>query len=261
MKQLVTLIGLAPMMALGQSLVYPVPQNRTALLEEYTGIHCGYCPEGHAIAASLEGVLQDKFVTVGVHAGGYAVPGAGEPDFRTADGTAIDAYFTVGGYPAGTVNRHLFNGADDLGRGAWEGAVNDMLALPSPVNVGVESSFDGTTLTVHVVGLYTGNSPAGNDFLSVLIKENGLVGYQADYTNGTQPNYNAHARAPYVHHGHLGRGRGQPRRRRPGGAHVHVHLAGWSGTFRTARWWPSSARTTAKCTKRARYRPTAALRS
>jgi hypothetical protein len=189
MKQLVTLVGLAPLMALGQSLVYPVPQNRTALLEEYTGIHCGYCPEGHAIAASLEGVLQDKFVTVGVHAGGYAVPGAGEPDFRTVDGTAIDAYFTVGGYPAGTVNRHLFNGADDLGRGAWEGAVNDMLALPSPVNVGVESSFDGTTLTVHVVGLYTGDSPAGNDFLSVLIKENGIVGYQADYTNGTQPNY------------------------------------------------------------------------
>ncbi len=189
MKQLITLVGLAPLLAIGQSLVYPVPQNRTALLEEFTGIHCGYCPEGHAIAASLEGVLQDQFVSVGVHAGGYAVPGAGEPDFRTADGTAIDAYFTVGGYPAGTVDRHIFNGADDLGRGAWEGAVNEMLALPSPVNVGAESSFDGTTLTVHVVGLYTGNSGAGNDFLSVLIKENGLIGYQADYTNGTHTDY------------------------------------------------------------------------
>lgn len=191
MKHITTLLALAPVAALGQSLVSTQPENRTAFLEEFTGIHCGYCPEGHAISENLESMWKDRYVAINVHAGGYAVPAQGEPDFRTEDGTAIDAFFTVGGYPAGAVNRHVFNGANDLGRGAWEGACSEMMALPSPVNVGVESSYDAgtSTLTVHVVGYYTANSPAGNDFLTVAITESHIIGYQADYTNGTQQNY------------------------------------------------------------------------
>ena len=111
MKKISTLLAFVPAFAFSQSLVYDTPQNRTALLEDFTGIHCGYCPEGHVIMADLESVLTDRIVTVGVHAGGYAVPGVGEPDFRTDDGTAIDAHFTISGYPAGVINRHLF-GAD-----------------------------------------------------------------------------------------------------------------------------------------------------
>jgi Outer membrane protein Omp28/Secretion system C-terminal sorting domain len=191
MKKTLTLLGFIPVFASAQSLVNMTPENRTAFLEEFTGVNCGYCPEGHAIAANLEATLKDRFVTISVHAGGYAVPSGGQPDFRTDDGEAIDAAFTVGGYPAGTVNRHTVDGEDDLDRGQWEGVANDMLALPSPVNVGVESSFDDATneLTVHVVAYYTDASAAGNDRLSVLVKENHIVGYQADYTNGTQPNY------------------------------------------------------------------------
>ncbi len=191
MRKIATLLIAAPLCANAQSLVSTGPQNRTALLEDFTGIHCGYCPEGHVIMASLEAALTDRIVGVGVHAGGYAVPGTGEPDFRTPEGTAIDAHFTISGYPAGVINRHLFGGLDDLGRGAWEGAVNDILAMPSPVNVGVESTYDGGTqeLTVHVHALYTADSPLGNDYVSVLVMENHLVGWQTDYANGNHTNY------------------------------------------------------------------------
>ena len=191
MKKITTLLGFIPIIASAQSLVYTTPENRTALLEEFTGIHCGYCPEGHAIAAGQEALLKDRFVTIGIHAGGYAVPGTGEPDFRTDDGTAIDAAMEVTGYPAGTVNRRELAGAPSYGRGDWEGMINEALALPSPVNVGVESSFnDGTNeLTVHVVLFYTGATDAGNDYLSVALKEDHLIGYQADYTNGEHPDY------------------------------------------------------------------------
>lgn len=191
MKKIITLAGFVPVIASAQSLVYTTPENRTALLEEFTGIHCGYCPEGHAIAANLEATLKDRFVTIGVHAGGYAVPQSGEPDFRTEDGTAIDGAMEVTGYPAGTVNRRELNGARSYGRGDWEGVVNEVLTLPSPVNVGVESSFDAGTneLTVHVVLYYTGTTDAGNDRLSVALKEDHIIGYQADYTNGTHTNY------------------------------------------------------------------------
>lgn len=191
MKTIPALLMCVPAIAGAQSLVNTAPENRTALLEDFTGIHCGYCPEGHAIAASLEAALNDRLVVVGVHAGVYAVPSGSEPDFRTPEGTDIDAHFTISGYPAGVINRHLFAGADDLGRGAWEGAVNEVLAMPSPVNVGVESSFDSGTqeLTVHVHALYTSDSPGGNDYISVLVKENHLIGWQTDYANGNHTDY------------------------------------------------------------------------
>ncbi|MBK9275448.1 MAG: Omp28-related outer membrane protein [Flavobacteriales bacterium] len=191
MRTLYTLLAAAPLSAFGQSLVSTQPELRTALLEDFTGIHCQYCPEGHTVAAAIEASAPDRVVIVGVHAGPYATPGTGEPDFRTQAGTDIDAHFTIAGYPAGVINRHLFNGADDLGRGQWEGAVNEILGLSSPVNLGVESSFDAVSrdLTVNVVAYYTDNSPAGNDFISVLLKESDIIGPQTS-TGGNIPNYN-----------------------------------------------------------------------
>jgi len=183
MKKLVTPFLLLPLLAGAQSLVSDQPQLRTAYLEDFTGLHCGYCPEGHVIMEGLEEQHGPRFVTVGIHAGPFAAPSAGEPDFRTTAGTAIDAHFTIGGYPAGVINRHLFNGADDLGRGAWEGAVAEMLAQPSPVNLGLASTFDEASreLTVTVELLYTGDSPAGTDFISVLVKEDHIIAPQTDY--------------------------------------------------------------------------------
>ncbi|HPS51776.1 MAG TPA: hypothetical protein PK892_13800, partial [Bacteroidales bacterium] len=39
--------------AMAQTLVTTKTLNKNVVLEEYTGIHCTYCPEGHAIAASI----------------------------------------------------------------------------------------------------------------------------------------------------------------------------------------------------------------
>jgi hypothetical protein len=183
MRSILTLLFGTPLLALGQSLVSTMPQDRTALLEDFTGIHCGYCPDGHAVAAAIKAEHQNDVVIVGVHAGPYAVPSGSEPDFRTSWGTEIDAHFTISGYPAGVINRHLFDGADDLGRGAWAAAVDEVLGMSSPVNVGVASSFDpgSRDLTVTVELLYTGDSPGGSDYISVLLKESHIIGWQTDY--------------------------------------------------------------------------------
>ncbi|HNY02935.1 MAG TPA: hypothetical protein PKG48_10130, partial [Bacteroidales bacterium] len=56
MKKLFTLFVFlfAGMIALqAQTLTTNQPLNKNVVLEEYTGIHCQYCPEGHAIAASI----------------------------------------------------------------------------------------------------------------------------------------------------------------------------------------------------------------
>ncbi len=43
------------------------PSMQSALIEEYTGIHCPNCPDGHAIAASLTSAHPEDGFTVAIH--------------------------------------------------------------------------------------------------------------------------------------------------------------------------------------------------
>ena len=42
-----------------QSIVSTDSQNKKVILEEYTGIHCTYCPDGHEIAESIKDQYPD----------------------------------------------------------------------------------------------------------------------------------------------------------------------------------------------------------
>jgi len=174
-----------------QTLVNTDAQDRSAILEEYTGIHCGYCPDGHSIARSIYETNPGRVSLINVHAGTFAVPNAGEPDFRTVDGEMLATTFGVSGYPSGTINRHTFPGGMVLSRGAWEGAVDDILQLSSPVNLGLSSDFNSSTrdLTVTVELYYTDNSVVSSNFINVVLKESHIIGWQTDYGNGNDPNY------------------------------------------------------------------------
>lgn len=197
MKKILTLSVLLPTLALGQSLVGTSPENRTALLEDFTGIHCVYCPEGHVIMEQVATAHPGLVSLVGIHAGSFAVPSAGEPDFRTPQGNALNSFYQPAGYPMGMLNRHAFGNATVLNRGQWPGAADDILAMPSPVNLGVESSYDEDTqeLTVRVQLYYTQDSPGNNDRISVLITESNIIGPQT----GGSANYNhKHVLRTYV---------------------------------------------------------------
>ena len=174
-----------------QTLVSTVPQERTALLEEFTAINCGICPQGHAIAAGLVLDHPDDLVIVNVHGGGLADPGSGQPDFRTTDGNAIWTQFGVNAQPLGMVNRKPYNGQTVLSRTVWAAATNSVLALPAPVNLGIAAQFDpgSRDLTVQLEAYWTANGTGGNDRVHVLLTESNLIGYQQDYQNGAHPAY------------------------------------------------------------------------
>jgi len=164
-------------------------QNKNAVLEEFTGIHCGYCPDGHRIANDIAEANPGRVFLINIHAGGYATPQAGEPDLRTTEGTAIDAAAKVAGYPAGSVNRTTSPWSMD--RGKWNNAVNNILSQTSPVNVAVRSSVDFTTrkLTVEVEYYYTANSPQNQNYLTVFLTQDNIQGYQSDYGNYNPTNW------------------------------------------------------------------------
>ena len=169
-----------------QDIVSTDPENKKVVLEEFTGINCGYCPQGHAIAQGIKDAHPDDVVVIAVHAGGYADPSGSQPDYRTPFGAAIDGQASVGGYPAGTVNRHYFSnwamsGGTAMGRSYWTSASNLIIGEESYVNVGIEATIVSSTrqLVVNVEVYYTGDSPKSTNKLNVALLQDNIVGYQA----------------------------------------------------------------------------------
>lgn len=162
-----------------------------AVLEEFTGVNCGYCPEGHVIANDLYSNNPGRVVLINIHAGAFADPSAGQPDFRTAYGEAFANEFGVTGYPSGVVQRNNFGSGVAMNRGEWTAAAEEVFTWSSPMNVGFTSSFDAGTreLTVNVELYYTGTVDVSSNFIHVAFLENGYIGYQSDYGNGSQQNY------------------------------------------------------------------------
>lgn len=159
-------------------------EKSKVLLEEFTGLHCGWCPEGHAIAEQLVRLMPDDAYVIAIHAGYYSEPSTGQPDYRTEEGTLLSDYLNTDdtGYPCGTVNRYCYDGRNYLSsRSQWIDLAKTINQEDAIVNVYAESQYDGTdrTLTVHVEGYFTGEVPSDvEQRLNVAWTQDDIEGYQ-----------------------------------------------------------------------------------
>ena len=178
-------------------------QKKAAVLEDFTGVRCGYCPDGHTVAAALVSANPGKVVVMCVHTGSYADPATGWANFTTSFGAAIAAQTALTGYPAGTMNRHVFSGLGQtaggsaMSRGNWTSAANQIMAEDAPVNIGAKATFNASTrvLTVKVDVYYTGSETVANN-LNVAFLQNGLICKQS----GGTPDPNAYAENNVLRH-------------------------------------------------------------
>ncbi len=170
----------------GQNLLTTEPENRNAVLEEYTGMKCTFCPDGHRIAQSIYEKDPNNVILLNIHTDAYGTPtpGTNQPDFRTPYGNEFASEMGVSGYPSGTLNRMNLLGQTSpaLNRGSWESASIEVRSLASRVNMGLASSFEEATreLTVQVELYYTTSSLLPTNFINVAFAENGYLGYQID---------------------------------------------------------------------------------
>ena len=173
--------------AFAQTIVSTTPENRKVILEEFTGINCTFCPQGHAIAQNIQNNNQGDVFLINIHSGSFANPNGSQPDFRTQWGQAIDNQSGLIGYPAGTVNRQNFpgqeqgnNGTTALSRGQWAGAANAVLGENSYANTAVNAVVDVQTriMTVDVEAFYTDNSPVATNKFNVAVLQNNTLGPQ-----------------------------------------------------------------------------------
>lgn len=162
------------------------PQKRVAVIEEYTGINCSYCPDGHRIVNEIVRRYSGKVFAVNIHAGNYA-----NGTYTTTEGNSYLNEAGVKGYPAGVVNRHKFasltqKGGDAMSRGDFETAVKKILDMTSPVNIEATAEIDRQTrqLTVKVRGYYTADAldaseqPVSSNSLYVMLLQDSVMGQQ-----------------------------------------------------------------------------------
>jgi len=156
-------------------------EKKTAVLEEFTGNYCTYCPDGHKIADQLVANPSLDVITIKIQTGGFS---ATDPIFggtlQTPDGQTIATTFATSSYPNGSVQRRAsYKG---LGRGSWQNAVATINGEDAPVNLFLEAAVDVTTreLTVDAEYYYTATQPNSTNKLVIGYYQDNIPAYQYD---------------------------------------------------------------------------------
>lgn len=166
-----------------QDFVSTAPANRNVVIEEFTGRNCGYCPDGHVIANQIVHNNPDRVWAVNVHAGGFSPTSF--PNLNTTESNTILNGFGVSGFPSGAVNRSDYTA---LNRGQWASAASQQMAQVAECNVAGQAVVNSATrvakITVEVY--YTGNSEEANNYLTVMMLQDSIMGSQAGGTSNPE---------------------------------------------------------------------------
>lgn len=158
------------------TIVSMTPSNRNVLLEEYTGVNCTWCPDGHRMANELKATNPDRICLINIHQGSFAAN-----TYTTQFGNALANQTGLEGYPSGTINRHVFSGSNTaLNRGDWANCASQILNMSSPVNIAAEGTLDMSTrtLNIRVQLYYTGSQTVTSNALNIAILQDNVLGSQ-----------------------------------------------------------------------------------
>lgn len=174
---LIALLALTSTMR-AQQYVSTEPANRNVVIEDFSGRGCGYCTQGHAISNQIMADNPGRVWTVDIHAGYYAE--TTYPNMRTSDGTAIHDGFTITGYPQAVINRST---AAALNRDSWNEVANQQLGQAAECNIAGVATVNPYTrvATITVEVYYTGNSAADENYLTIAMLQDSILGSQSDY--------------------------------------------------------------------------------
>lgn len=189
---------LLPTGVMAQTIVGTAPQNKRAVVEEFGGMYCVYCPHGHQILQNLDEELGEQLVLINYQTGPYANPIGDDPDLGNDYSSLLQVQSQLSGYPAATVNRHVFpgleqsvSGATAIGRSNWAEAIGVILPQAAPVNIAAEATLNISTrqLELYIEYYYTGNVAVSPNRLHVAVLQNNVL---APQHGGNAGDYYAH---------------------------------------------------------------------
>jgi len=155
---------------------------RKFLLEEFTGHLCPNCPAAAETGEILANFYEERMIIISIHAGNLARPTGStyNNDFRTSEGDALNAQFSVAGIPAGMVNRTEFEGGRVLPPGSWGPALtafeNSRPGVSIKIGNTIQNSSSSFSVPVTVKNLT--NDHEGDHYLVLVLTEDGIISPQ-----------------------------------------------------------------------------------
>jgi hypothetical protein len=159
-------------------------QLKNVLIEEFTGVKCPNCPDGHNIVATIQNANPSRVIAIGYYPFGQAqtepLKDLTKADFRIADATELSTL--LGGIqflPIAAVDRKMFGGAILTARTLWSSNVQARLAVATPINMQLSVSYDDATreAIIKTTLKYTSALSTKHN-ISLVIYENNLVDAQ-----------------------------------------------------------------------------------
>ena len=178
MKRKMMLVGmmLTAFAASAQTFVSTQPGKRNALIEEYTGVNCQYCPLGHKATDQTVEAFPGRVFAINIHQGTFA------SRFTTQWGNALAGQASISGYPSSTLSRHAFSGNSiHIDPGQAYPCAAEILEMDAPVNVAATVDIDPQSrlMVVKVEAYYTADANGGTNMLNVALVQNNVLYYQA----------------------------------------------------------------------------------
>ena len=165
-----------------QQYVSTEPSTKNVVIEYYTGRNCGYCPIAHRVTREIMDDHPGRVYTVAYHCGSYSP--TSRPNCNISFSSQHANAFHLEGTPEGVFNRNTAsaNGITTTGSN-WKSAVNQLLNQDATCNIAGVATVNPETrkasITVEVY--YTDNSAVDNNYLTVVMVQDSIIGSQADY--------------------------------------------------------------------------------
>ena len=159
-----------------QEFVSTEPSTRNVIIEEYTGVNCGYCPDGHRTVNEIMAAYPGRAWAINIHQGGYASM------YTTQWGDALAAQYNISSYPNATVNR---GSNSTSSRDSWVSQASTIQNQSSPVNVAARGTIDASTrmIELDVEVYYTAAQTVTSNLINVALLQNNVIGPQSGASN------------------------------------------------------------------------------
>lgn len=152
---------------------------KRTLIEVHTGTWCGYCPDGAARLQAIVDKHGDRAIGVAWH------NGANDP-MTIAEQATIAQYYSIEGYPNGTVDRRPWAGKYMHNRGVWITYAEQSLAMQAECDITSYYVLNETARTMDIyVSAKFETAVSGDIRFNAFILEDGIVHPQ----NGATQDY------------------------------------------------------------------------
>lgn len=152
-----------------------------SLFMRFTATWCGWCPRMASAVKLAQTEKPGKIEALSLHGSGS--------DLVFQAGSSLESTYGITGYPSGVMDgRKKINNYEmqTTARYISEALVQRESSYPTVSAIGWTSSFSGQKLSIET---HIFIKEPGDYKYTVLLVEDGIVGYQADFENGDHPNY------------------------------------------------------------------------